>query len=68
MRLFHGSDLAVARPRLIDQTRGLDFGPGFYTTSNPGQAESFARSVARRSGAGLLQSASTSSTRTRRQR
>jgi hypothetical protein len=52
MKLFHGSDQAVARPRLMGQTRGLDFGPGFYTTSNQGQAESFSRSVARRAGRG----------------
>ncbi|MDR2380119.1 MAG: DUF3990 domain-containing protein [Bifidobacteriaceae bacterium] len=53
MRLFHGSNLQVATPVLIGQQRGLDFGPGFYTTSNPRQARAFARSVVRRAGNGV---------------
>ncbi|MDR1833953.1 MAG: DUF3990 domain-containing protein [Propionibacteriaceae bacterium] len=48
MRLYHGSDVAVAAPRLVGQRRGLDFGSGFYTTSNLTQAERFSANVARR--------------------
>jgi len=28
MKLFHGSNLEITEPRLIEQTRGLDFGAG----------------------------------------
>ncbi|MDR1579411.1 MAG: DUF3990 domain-containing protein [Synergistaceae bacterium] len=34
MRLYHGSNTAIENPRLIGQTRGLDFGEGFYLTSS----------------------------------
>lgn len=32
MVLYHGSNLAVAEPKLVVQNRFLDFGFGFYTT------------------------------------
>jgi hypothetical protein len=41
MQLYHGSDTAIETPRLIRQTRGLDFGAGFYLTSSQLQAERF---------------------------
>ena len=41
MQLYHGSDIAIEIPRLIGQTRGLDFGAGFYLTSSQLQAERF---------------------------
>jgi hypothetical protein len=41
MKLYHGSNSAVEIPRLIGQTRGLDFGAGFYLTSSQSQAERF---------------------------
>ena len=50
MTLFHGSNTAVERPRLIEQNRFLDFGFGFYTTTNRAQAENFAQKVALRRG------------------
>lgn len=50
MILYHGSNIAVDRPRLIEQNRFLDFGYGFYTTTNKEQAESFAKKVAARRG------------------
>ena len=50
MTLFHGSNMAVERPRLIEQNRFLDFGFGFYTTTNRAQAENFAQKVALRRG------------------
>jgi len=32
MELYHGSNTAVVRPKLVQQFRMLDFGSGFYTT------------------------------------
>lgn len=34
MILYHGSNVIVERPRLVPQSRTLDFGPRFYTTTN----------------------------------
>ena len=34
MILYHGSNLVVSEPKLIQQNRFLDFGFGFYTTTN----------------------------------
>ncbi len=48
MILYHGSDVIVDKPRLINQTRTLDFGAGFYTTTNKAQAVSFAEKVKER--------------------
>lgn len=48
MILYHGSNMAVERPKLIVQNRYLDFGTGFYTTENKEQAISFANKVYRR--------------------
>jgi hypothetical protein len=43
--LYHGSNVVVDEPKLLPQTRTLDFGPGFYTTANRDQAVAFARKV-----------------------
>ena len=48
MILYHGSNMAVEKPKLITQNRFLDFGFGFYTTLNQAQATSFADKVVRR--------------------
>jgi len=32
--LYHGSNVEVKQPKLIHQSRGLDFGAGFYLTSS----------------------------------
>ncbi|MDD4509362.1 MAG: DUF3990 domain-containing protein [Oscillospiraceae bacterium] len=48
MILYHGSNMAVAEPKLIKQNRFLDFGFGFYTTTNKTQAIGFAEKVTRR--------------------
>ena len=53
MRLFHGSNLAVNEPRLLEQTRGLDFGAGFYLTTNETQAARFSEIVTRRRNSGV---------------
>ena len=51
MILYHGSNMVVKKPELIEQNRFLDFGYGFYTTTNKEQASNFAQKVvARRSG------------------
>ena len=41
MLLFHGSNQIVEKPRLIKQTRGLDFAMGFYLTTKEEQAQDF---------------------------
>ena len=48
--LYHGSDILVEQPQIIQPVRALDFGTGFYTTSNIEQAKSFARRVQERNG------------------
>ena len=53
MLLYHGSNLAVEKPRLMEQRRGLDFGTGFYLTSSETQAERFSEVVANRTKSGI---------------
>lgn len=48
MILYHGSNLTVSEPKLVAQNRFLDFGYGFYTTTNKVQAIGFADKVAKR--------------------
>lgn len=48
MILYHGSNMTVEKPRLIKQNRYLDFGFGFYTTTNRDQAVNFAQKVTER--------------------
>lgn len=48
MILYHGSNVTVNEPKLIKQNRYLDFGFGFYTTTNKAQAIGFAEKVTRR--------------------
>lgn len=50
MILFHGSNVEVTKPKLIQQNRYLDFGFGFYTTLNKEQAISFSKKVSKRRG------------------
>ena len=45
MILYHGSNLTVSEPQLVAQNRFLDFGYGFYTTTNKTQAVGFADKV-----------------------
>ena len=45
MVVYHGSNVVVEKPRLLHQTRKLDFGAGFYTTTKSEQAISFAHKV-----------------------
>ena len=48
MILYHGSNVAVREPRLLKVQRTLDFGKGFYTTSDYGQASKWAKRTAAR--------------------
>ena len=48
MILYHGSNVIVSEPKLIEQNRFLDFGFGFYTTTNQTQAIGFADKVVKR--------------------
>ncbi len=50
MILYHGSNMIVEQPKLIEQNRYLDFGNGFYTTTNKDQAMNFAQKVSVRRG------------------
>lgn len=38
MNIYHGSDIVVEKPQILQSNRLLDFGIGFYTTSNKEQA------------------------------
>lgn len=56
MLLYHGSNMAVEKPEVNAGRRALDFGAGFYLTSNRDQAERWAQAVVRRrqSGCAML--------------
>lgn len=51
MKLYHGSTVAVRKPSLRPGRQNADFGKGFYTTSNPEQAERWAHIKQEREGA-----------------
>lgn len=48
MNLYHGSNVVVSKPKLVQQNRFLDFGFGFYLTTNKTQAIGFADKVYKR--------------------
>ena len=48
MIVYHGSYLPVENPRIIASIRTLDFGRGFYATTNEEQAKEWARKVIKR--------------------
>jgi len=50
MKLYHGSNVEVRAPRILEPSHSLDFGPGFYTTLNRDQAVDFAGKVVLRRG------------------
>lgn len=52
MILYHGSNVAVREPHLLKIQRDLDFGKGFYTTSDLEQAMSWAKRSTRIRGEG----------------
>lgn len=48
MLIYHGSTQIVDKPAILPNQRTLDFGQGFYTTSNREQAEIWADKVMQR--------------------
>ncbi len=48
MLLYHGSNIAVQNPNILESDRRLDFGTGFYLTSSLLQAERWAHLTAER--------------------
>lgn len=39
MKLYHGSNVQVREPKILESVRTLDFGTGFYLTSDYEQAK-----------------------------
>ena len=52
MLLYHGSNVAVKEPKIIESNRALDFGGGFYLTSDYDQAAKWAKLMVLRRGEG----------------
>lgn len=48
MIIYHGSNVIVEQPKIMQCERMLDFGTGFYTTSNKEQAIRWAQRVSER--------------------
>jgi hypothetical protein len=48
MKVYRGSTNCIEKPRLIPANRRLDFGPGFYTTTDLPQARRWAQIKKRR--------------------
>ena len=48
MIIYHGSNVTVEEPRILTPNRYLDFGAGFYTTTNYDQALNFSGKVTMR--------------------
>ncbi len=52
MLLYHGSNIQVSNPQIIESDRRLDFGKGFYLTSSYEQAKHWADLTVKRRGNG----------------
>lgn len=52
MILYHGSNIIVEKPKILQSDRRLDFGTGFYLTSSYEQAERWAFLTVKRRGTG----------------
>ncbi len=48
MKLYHGSNVEVKNPRILQNNRFLDFGNGFYLTSDFEQASKWAKLITKR--------------------
>ena len=53
MLLYHGSNIPVPQPRLLIPERPMDFGSGFYLTSDLNQAQRWAQRTTSRRHAGI---------------
>ncbi|MEI6754022.1 MAG: DUF3990 domain-containing protein [Paludibacter sp.] len=42
MKIYHGSTEIIEKPLILESQRLLDFGKGYYTTTNSDQAEKWA--------------------------
>ena len=52
MLLYHGSNVEVSNPQILESDRRLDFGKGFYLTSSFEQAKRWAELTVKRRGTG----------------
>jgi DNA-binding Xre family transcriptional regulator len=52
MLLYHGTNIRFETPKIIAPNRALDFGTGFYTTSDKKQAADWANVVVKRANSG----------------
>ncbi len=52
MILYHGSNMIIENPKLLKNQRELDFGNGFYTTSDYVQAKKWAERMTHNRGEG----------------
>ena len=52
MLLYHGSNVEVSNPQILESDRRLDFGKGFYLTSSFAQAKRWAELTVKRRGTG----------------
>ena len=52
MLLYHGSNIEVSNPQILEADRRLDFGKGFYLTSSYEQAKRWAELTVKRRGIG----------------
>ena len=59
MKLYHGSNLEIKNPQILESDRKLDFGTGFYLTSSYEQAEKWAILTAKRRGEGRREASRT---------
>jgi len=48
MQVYHGTDIVIEKPKIMNRFKTLDFGEGFYTTENEIQARDFALKVCER--------------------
>lgn len=53
MKLYHGSNLVVKEPKILSNVRALDFGAGFYLTSDFEQAKKWATLTTKRRNTGV---------------
>ncbi len=54
MKLYHGTNIIIEQPQIINRFKTLDFGAGFYTTENESQARDFAVKVCARRNPALV--------------
>jgi hypothetical protein len=48
MKIYHGTNVVIEKPEIMNRFKTLDFGEGFYTTENEDQARDFAVKVCER--------------------